>query len=88
MIDTIKAVFTYITASATALGGMVAIFLTRSDPSASDTRVVLAGFVGGAFAFLFGQEVATRTARQAQASTQAAADVTAKIANATNGNGH
>jgi hypothetical protein len=69
--DTIKALFTYVTATAIALGGMIGIFLTRTEPGAGDTRVVLAGFVGTAIAFLFGQEIQTRTARQTSAATAA-----------------
>lgn len=71
-IDTIKAIVTYLTAMLTALGGMVAIVYIGSDPSQSDTKTILAGFVGGAFVFLFNQEVQTRTARQAAAATFAA----------------
>lgn len=78
-VDTIRALFTYLTAFIVAIGGMVLIFLSRTDPAAADFRVVAGSFVGGALTFLFGSEVATRTARQATASTLAA--------HMTNGNG-
>lgn len=80
MIDTIKALFTYSTASVLALGGVVAIVYTQGNPTAADTRVVIAGFVGLALQFLFGQEIATRAARQSAAVTLAAVN--------SNGNGH
>src|SRR6267143_774104 len=64
MLELVKTSITYATACLTALGGMVAIFLTRTDPTATDTRVVIAGFVGGALAFLYGQGVSTQTAKQ------------------------
>jgi hypothetical protein len=70
-VDTIKAAFTYATAALLALGGMAAIYFSRLDPTASDSRVVIAGFVGASITFLFNQEVQTRTARQAAAQTLA-----------------
>jgi fluoride ion exporter CrcB/FEX len=72
MIDTIRAVFTYVTVLVVVSGGFVIIFLTRSDPSATDTRLMIAGFIGSALTFTFSTEVQTRTARQAAASTYAA----------------
>ena len=71
-IDTIKAVVTYVTAMIAAIGGMASIIYIGGDPSQSDTKTIIAGFVGGAFVFLFNQEVQTRTARQAAAATFAA----------------
>jgi len=79
MIDTIKALFTYITATGLAIGGLVAIFLMRADVSASDTRLVIAGFVGSSITFLYGQEVQTRTARQAAAQASAGANGAAAV---------
>jgi len=75
VIDTIKAIFTYVTATGLSIGGLVAIFLMRGDVSASDTRLVIAGFVGSSITFLYGQEVQTRTARQAAAQTSASGAV-------------
>lgn len=72
-VDTIRAVFTYLTTAIVVMGGGAILFAARADPSASDTRVVIAGFIGSALTFLYGAEVQTRTARQATASTLAAA---------------
>ena len=60
-IDTIKALFTYVTASAVVIGGMAAIAFL---PLEADTKTILGGFVGFAAQFLFGAETATRTTRQ------------------------
>ena len=60
-IDTIKAIFTYVTASAVVIGGMAAIAFL---PLEADTKTILGGFVGFAAQFLFGAETATRTTRQ------------------------
>jgi hypothetical protein len=79
-IDTIRAVFTYVTVLVVVLGGFVIIYVTRSDGNATDTRLMIAGFIGSALTFAFSTEVQTRTARQSAASTAAAAS--------TNGNGN
>ncbi len=79
MVDTIKAAITYATASLLVLGGLVAIYQSRLDVGAADTRVVIASLVGSAITFLFGSEVQTRTARQA--ASQTLASVTASTAN-------
>ena len=72
-IDTLRAVFTYTIAMVVVVGGFAIIVYTRGDLSASDIRILIAGFIGLALQFVFGQEVQTRTARQAAASTAAAA---------------
>jgi hypothetical protein len=72
MIDTIRAIFTYLIALVVVVGGLAVLLLTRAEPAASDTRVVVAGFVGLALQFTFGQEIQTRTARQSAAATAAA----------------
>jgi uncharacterized membrane protein len=82
VVDTIKAAFTYATAMLLVLGGLLAIYMSRLDATASDSRVVIAGFVGSAITFLFSSEVQTRTARQAASQTLAAG-----VASTTNGHG-
>jgi hypothetical protein len=76
-IDTVKAVFTYITALVLVVGGFAFLFLTRNDPSSSNTPAlipIVSGFIGSAVTFVFQQETQTRTARQVERSyTNAAA---------------
>jgi hypothetical protein len=64
MVDTIRMVFTYAIALTIVLGGGLFLYLTYSDPLASDSRVVVAGFMGAAVTFVFTQETSTRSARQ------------------------
>jgi len=71
-IDTLRAVFTYITVLVVVIGGFLIIFVTRSDSNATDTRLMIAGFIGSALTFSFSTEVQTRTARQAASATYAA----------------
>ena len=66
-VDTIKAAFTYATAGLVVLGGLAAIILVDMPP---DKLAIVSGLVGGAAAFLYGQETATRTARQIIAGQQ------------------
>lgn len=80
-VDTIRASFTYLIATVVVVGGGAELFLLRGEPSSSDLRTVVAGFIGAALTFVFNQEVATRTARQSAAQTAAAVA-------ATNGGGH
>jgi hypothetical protein len=87
-IDTIRAVFTYTIALIVVAGGLVMLFLTRSESASADLRVIIATLVGSALTFTFGQEVSTRTARQAASSTAAStAATTATIAAANSGVG-
>jgi hypothetical protein len=72
MVDTIRAVATYLIAFVTVIGGGAMIFALRGDPNAKDIIAIAASFIGAALTFVFGQEVQTRTARQAAASTFAA----------------
>lgn len=72
MVDTIRAVATYLIAFVVVVGGGWIIYVSRADPSATDTVAITAGFVGLALQFVFGSEVQTRTARQAAAATAAA----------------
>jgi len=67
-VDTIRALFTYVSAIVVLIGGGI-IIATTQDP---DTKVVVGGFMGATIQFLFGQEIATRTARQSTAATLAA----------------
>ena len=86
-IDKIKAIITYGVAAFVIVAGMGAIYALR-ESSSSDTVAIFAGLVGGATAFLYGQEVQTRTARQAASSTAAStAATTATIAAANSGVG-
>lgn len=71
-VDTVRALFTYTIALVVIVGGFTILYATRADPAAVDLRVLIAGFMGSALTFVFGQEVQTRTARQAAASTAAA----------------
>jgi hypothetical protein len=83
-LDTIRALFTYLIALIVIAGGGLALVVLGGAANANtttDTRVVIAGFVGSALTFVFGSEVQTRTARQAAAQTSAATSTT------TNGNG-
>ena len=72
MVDTIRAVATYLIAFTVVVGGGAIIYASRSDPTATDIIAIVAGFIGSALTFVFGSEVQTRTARQAAASTYAA----------------
>jgi hypothetical protein len=76
MIDTIRAIFTYLTVLIVVIGGFFMIYTTRNEPSATEVRLLIAGFIGSALTFAFNTEVQTRTARQAAASTLAAAQTT------------
>ena len=90
-LDTIKAVFTYFIVTVVVVGGGVLLFIMRLDPpetGSSTLSLAFVGFIGGALTFLFGQEVQTRTARQAAASTAAStAATTATVAAANSGVG-
>jgi hypothetical protein len=71
-IDTIRALFAYGIAAVVVVGGGLLLFVSRGEVGIADLQVVMAGFIGSALTFVFGQEVQTRTARQAAASTAAA----------------
>lgn len=58
MTDTIKTALTYFTAYSLVIGGLVIIYLTRSDVDATEIRLLMAGFVGAATTFLFSERVA------------------------------
>jgi hypothetical protein len=73
-LDTIKAIFTYFIVMILVVGGGWMLYSMRLDPPESGSgtlSLAIVGFIGGALTFLFGQEVQTRTARQAAASTAA-----------------
>ena len=72
LVDTIRAVATYLIAFVVVVGGGAIIYASRNDPTATDTVAIMAGFVGSALTFVFGSEVQTRTARQSAAATYAA----------------
>ena len=72
-IDTIRALFAYGIAACVIIGGGASlIFVPDLD---ANTALVLAGFIGSAMTFVFGQETATRTARQQASATLAAGPV-------------
>jgi len=83
-VDTIRALFTYVIALIVVVGGGAVIFVSRNDPSATDTVAIIAGFVGSALTFVFSSEVQTRTARQSASASLAGSAATQA---ATNGHG-
>lgn len=71
-IDTIKAVYAYtIAAFLVVAGGWALVFVTNLD---ANTALVIAGFMGSALTFVFGQEASTRAVRQQAAATLAASN--------------
>lgn len=64
--DTVKLVVVYLTAVVVIVGGATMLFVSRNENN-SDFALVIAGFVGAAIQFLFGQESATRAVRSYQA---------------------
>lgn len=90
MVDTIRALAAYGIAAGVVGIGLAIIFFTRDEPTAGDLRVLIGGFIGFSLQFVYGQEVQTRTARQAASQTVAANVNAASVAAAnghTNGNG-
>jgi hypothetical protein len=75
-VDMIRAVATYVIAFIVVIGGGMVIYISRGDAASADTVAIMAGFVGSALTFVFGQEVQTRTARQAAAQTAASSSTT------------
>lgn len=71
-VDNVRAIFTYLIALITVVGGGYIIFVSRLQPESSDTVAIVAGFVGLALQFAFGAEIQARTARQAASATLAA----------------
>lgn len=74
VVDTIRAVATYVIAFTVVVGGGAIIYSLRADasPTAVATMTVVAGFIGSALTFVFSSEVQTRTARQSASATLAA----------------
>jgi hypothetical protein len=70
-VDTIKAIATYLIALVIVLGGFIILYVSRAE-AVTDTRLIIAGFMGSAVTFVFSSETQTRTARQAAAATYAA----------------
>jgi hypothetical protein len=81
-VDTIRAVFTYLTALVTVVGSGAVILSVYGKPGAEAIVGLFGGFIGFALNFLFGAEVQARTARQSTAATLAATTA------ATNGGAH
>lgn len=69
-IDLIKALYAYTIAAIVVVGGGGSLILIKDLDA--NTSLVIAGFIGSALTFVFGQEVATRSARQSAAATLAA----------------
>jgi class 3 adenylate cyclase len=72
--DTIKLVFTYAIAAFIVVGGLVFLFVTRTDTGADSTRLLVGGFMGSAITFVFGQESAKAATRAAQSSAASGAE--------------
>lgn len=66
--DTIKALGTYVAALILIVGGLVVLVITP----VSDTRLIVAGFMGSAITFLFTRETQTQTGHQVAAASLAA----------------
>lgn len=77
--DNIKLAFTYATAMVLVIGGLLFLYGVRGDPSSSDLKVVVAGFIGSALTFLFSSETATRATRAATAATAAGVSATPTV---------
>lgn len=76
VVETVKALVTYLTALLLIIGGILFLYLTRLDGPDSQTQSLIplvAGFVGAAIQFLFNRETQTQTARQVERSTASGA---------------
>jgi hypothetical protein len=60
--DSIKLIVVYAMAALVIVGGGAMLFVSRNEGS-TEFALVIAGFVGAAIQFLFGQESATRAVR-------------------------
>jgi hypothetical protein len=69
--DTIKLVATYVAALIIIAGGGYMLFIARNDPDPQGFSLVVAGFIGAAISFLFGQESATRASRASEKAHEA-----------------
>lgn len=67
--DNIKLIFTYTIATILIIGGGLMLYLTRLDPpeTSSGLNLIVAGFVGSAVTFVFGDQANTRGQRSFQA---------------------
>jgi hypothetical protein len=63
--DAVKLLFTYTLAAVVIIGGGVMLFVSRNEGN-TEFALVIAGFIGGAIQFVFGQEAATRAVRSYQ----------------------
>jgi len=90
-IDTIRALVIYALVLIVVVGGGAMLYAIRLDPATSGSATLslaIVGMIGSALQFAWGQEVQTRTARQAAASTAAStAAQTAQTAAANSGVG-
>ena len=71
--DLIKLVFTYGIAAFVIAAGFAFLWATQGDATAESTRLAVVGFMGGALAFVFGQESAKAATRAAQSSSASGA---------------
>ena len=72
--DTAKLWFTYTLALVVVVGGGLFLFATLGQADAESTRLVIAGFMGSAITFVFGQESAKAATRAAQSSAASGAE--------------
>lgn len=71
--DTVRMVFTYGIALVVVVGGGLFLYETRAEPDSQGTSLVVAGFIGAAITFVFGQEGATRASRASEKASQSGA---------------
>jgi hypothetical protein len=55
-IDTLRALFTYLTALLVIVGGGAFLYYTRLDPDPSQLQLVVSGFMGAAVGWVFSSE--------------------------------
>lgn len=67
--DALRLLFTYTIALVLIVGGLVFLYVVSADPSNNQVDVLIplvAGFIGAAVQFVFGQEAGTRAARMTE----------------------
>lgn len=72
-IDTVKVIYTYSIASMVIVGGLLFLYLSRNDPTASNTAALIpliSGFIGAAIQFVFNRETQATTAAQVARATK------------------
>jgi hypothetical protein len=77
--DTLKLLFTYFIALIVIVGGGAMLFVTRLDPTDSQSAqygLLIAGFIGFAIQFVFARESATQATRAAESTLRASQTTT------------